>query len=197
MLDQRKRGERIDHRDLHELALAGAFTMKECSKHRIDKREPGDLVGNQRWHKCWRAGLQREGVRDPRVGLDHIVIRGTIRVGRIRWPTVRLTHHDVGPHRAHRVVGEAEAAERCGPKVSDEHIAGRRDPKKRIAARRVFQVEAHVAFIAQQVQRNARHPALRSGTHDAIGVTMRFLHRNDVGTEVAHDLRRVGAHHHR
>ena len=197
MLDQCERRERIDHRHLNELPFAGALTMKQCGEHCVHNGETGHLVGHQGWGQRRGTALTLERIGDSCTRLNHVVVGRLVRVDPIGWPTMRLAHHDVGTHLAYRCIVKPQPSQRSRTQVRHHHIARCRNAQERIAPGHTFEVETNVAFVAQQVQRDARHSAARSGSHDAIGIAAGFFDSDDIGAKVAQDLRGIWPHHHR
>ena len=197
VLHQGERSDGIDHRYLDELPFTGAFTMEQRGKDRVHESEARHLVGDEVRGQRWPASLELHGVGHTRGGLDHIVVGRSVAMRRGRWPTVGLAHHDVGFHRRDGRVVEAEPGERRRAQVGDEHIARRSDAQEGVAASRVLQVEAHIALVAQQVERHTAEPTLGAGAHDAVGVATCIFDADHIGTEVAQDLGGVRPHHYR
>ena len=149
MLDQRERRERVDHRHLNKLPFTGSLTMKHRGEHCVHNGEPTHLVGDQSWGQSKGAALALERIGDACTRLDHIVVGRLIRIGSVRRPTMRLTHHDVGAYLANRCVVKPQPSQRSGTQVCHQHIARGRNAQERIAPGLALEIEANVALVAQ------------------------------------------------
>ena len=110
--------------------------------------------------------------RETSRGLDDVVVRGPVLVGRAGAEALRLAVHEPRPRRREVGVGEAEAPERPGTKVRHEHVAGVEDAQERSQPIRMLHVERHGALVAVDVERDPRHLGMRPAAHEPVRVAV-------------------------
>ena len=197
MLGQHERLHRFHHRHLQPLPFAGAVAVVQCGEDGVDDGQATHLVGHDRRGDRRFAVAEEERVGQTGSRLDDIVVGGPVGVGSIGGPSLRLAEDDLRIAGTHIVVGETQPPERARSQVGDDDVARLGQAQKRLAAIGVLEIERDVAFVAQQVQRHPGELRVRAGAHEAIGVAGDVLDADDVGAEVAEDLRGQRTHHHR
>ncbi len=194
MLDEVEREHRVEHRHLDTLASPGPFPVEQRRQDGADDGLARDLVPDERGQE--RRGSDRR-VAEPREtsrGLDDVVVRGPVLVGRAGAEALRLAVHEPRPRRREVGVGEAEAPERPGTKVRHEHVAGVEDAQERSQPIRMLHVERHGALVAVDVERDPRHLGMRPAAHEPVRVAAARLDLDDIRTEITEKLRRVRTH---
>jgi hypothetical protein len=85
------------------------------------------------------------------------------------------------------------------PAVSEKrlsHVAVSYDLQERVAAGIGLQVQNHASLVAQQIEGYAGQLRVRAGAHGAISVATGVLYADDIGAQIAEDLRRQRLHDH-
>ncbi len=189
MLDHHERDQRLEHRHLDRLALAGALAREEGCEQRRDHAVGAGLVGDDRRQEAWLAGDDALQRGEARARLDDVVVgclrahraRGAITVGRdIDEPRIDLLE---------LLVFDAEALGRIGPVVVHQHVGGLGELEQSLAAGILLQIEDDRALGAIAAEIEGRHPRMASRPEHTRRVAFGRLDLDHVGAEVAELLR--------
>ena len=193
MLHEVERHQRLQHRDLDELPLAGAFLVEERGGDGLAHGEPDDLVGDRGRHVPSFPILATKEAGEAGGGLYCVVV---CRLGPVRTvlsEAVRPNVDDVLLERGHPLIVEAEASDGLGAHVVDEDIRCRYQLLQRILRTVLLQIERDGSFVPVDIEIDAAHPRITNRTHVAGDIAGRWpFHLDDVGTHVAEDLGGVG-----
>ena len=196
---QEELGHGLEHGNVDRLALARALAVKKgrCDgAHGINPR--GSIAEVHREvtrhiarHPCERVAVAAQA-------LDEIVVGGMRRIGpaaaeaehaRIDHPRVDLA--DV-------IVAQSQALHGLGTDVVGHDIRRLAEPKHRLAAPGLLQVEQEAALVAVELQKDRAHALRARRAREAQGIAPRgSLDLDDVCAEVSQDLRCIGPHHDR
>ena len=197
MLDHHERDQRLEHRDLDGLTLAGPLAREEGREQGRDHAVGAGLVGNDRRQETRLAGDDALQSGETRARLDDVVVgrlgahraRGAIAVGRdIDEPRIGLLE---------RLVFDAEASCRIGPVIVHQHVGGLGQLEQRLAAGVLLEVEHDRALGAIAAEIEGRHARIARRPEHARGVAFGRLDLDHVGAEIAELLRRPRAQHDR
>ena len=114
---------RVQHREPHVLAFAGAFAVEEGGGDRLGGGEGGHLVGDDGSDHHRTAGLAvRLDVRKTAQGLDDRVVDPFVPVGAALAEPADRDVDDVRAAGPDRVLPDPHPLDRAGAEVLDEHV---------------------------------------------------------------------------
>ncbi len=195
VIGQHELRQRLEHRQLDGLPLAGTLALHERRQHHMDRIEPDDVVGHgqRRVARLGPAGLaQRCGNRGET--LNQIVIGGPARIGAALAVADEAEMDQPGIGGADVLGSEPQPPHGGGAHIADEHVGACAKAQQHVAAARRLDVDHDAALVAIGLQihwPHARIPHRAAVPHD---VALGRLDLDDVGAVIRHDLRRIRAH---
>ena len=196
MFDEHERGHGFEHGDLDFLPLPGTLAVKQRHGRRVQRGQPGDLVGHDGSDVVGLAGQLLLYRRQAAFGLDRVVVGGPVAVGSAAPVPVAIGVDDLWVDRGDVFIGEAELGDRFGAHRVDEHVGGLNKRAQRPRSGIGLQVQHDAALAAVDVDEHPTH-ARRGTDRDVTGVIPLWRFDFDhVSAHVGHDLRAVRSHHH-
>ena len=192
VLGEPERGQRLEHRHLDHLALARALAVIERAQHGDAEMQSGRLVGNQARQELRRRAIEpRLQRRRARHALHQVVERRLVPVRPLARIAQRVGIDDRGIDRLQRLVAQAQALDRRGPRVMDEEIAALDHRLQDLDRARLLEVEAERAFVAvgRHVDRAHVLVAAHRAARQAQQVPLRRLDLDHVGAHIGQMLR--------
>ena len=197
VLDEHEGSHRLEHADLHLLALTGALAVEQRHHGGVQRGQAGDLVGHDGRDVGGIAGQLLLHRGQPALCLDGVVVCGPVGIRATPAVPIAVGVDDLGVDRGDRFVVEPESRYRLGPHGVDEHVRRRDQCAQRRRTLFGAQIQYDTALPAVHIHEHAVHTRGRTHRHVAGDVPFGWLDLDDVGTHVGHDLGAVWAHHHR
>jgi hypothetical protein len=198
--DHREPRERaVGHRDVDELALAGAVALTQRGEdpeggHQRAAAEVGDLAGGLDRRPVALAG---QAEQPDEAEVVHVVA-GAVAVGAVLAVAADRAEDEAGVLLAQPVGADAEAVEHAGAERLEQHVVLAHERQQHLAPALLLEVEPHRALVAvqRQVERRLRRVvgALVVGRRPAHVVAHpRVLDLEHVGAEVGQQQRAEAA----
>ncbi|MNK99487.1 hypothetical protein D3C87_1198820 [compost metagenome] len=172
--------------------------MEQSGADGVRGAQADDAIGHGagRIARLLGAGQLRQH-RDAACALDQVVVGRLGGIGAVLPVAVHADIEDARVHGSDGVVVQAQARHGLRPHVVDQHVGARGQAQHRLPACRLLQVEHQASLAAVRVQEDAGHAFVSRRSDAAHTVAAWRLNLDDVGPQIAQDLRGVGPHQHR